>query len=331
MDPRRAQVTPPYDVLPAPWELPHGYDRHASEPVQQRVAITTLTARAQGVLQDWPALVEYLMALGRTDVPLARLVEGHVDAMRIHDEAGTVPAADAVYGVWASRSRATGVSGRREGPSWVLDGTLKFASGAGLLDRALVPVWLDDGDHVLLDLDVSSWEFDQSQWATRAMEQSRSHQVVLADHRTEAVEVGRPGFYLGRPGFFPGGVGVAAVWAGCAARVVDLATIPADRRTSGQSLRLGQVRSDLATVAAICREAALRMPGLQPDAARTVVTLARSGAAGCVRRILADARTLAGAAGLAFDEDLTRAVDDLTLYVAQHNADGDAEWLGAQP
>ncbi|MGI9156121.1 MAG: hypothetical protein ACR2FG_05725 [Marmoricola sp.] len=325
-------MSPSYDVVPAHWELLSGYARHASTPTEQRAAIASLAARADEVLQDWPALVEYLMALGRTDVPLARLVEGHVDALRIHQEAGTKPVADAVYGVWASRSQATGVSGHRDGADWVLSGTLKFASGAGILDRALVPVWLDGGEHVLLDLDVSSWAFDESRWVTHAMEQSRSHQVVLADQRAEAVEVGGPGFYLGRPGFFPGGVGVAAVWAGCAARVADLveAAVPAERRTTGQTLRLGQVRTALATAAALCRNAASRMPSLQPGSARTAATLTRAGVAGCVRRILADARLLAGAAGLAFDEDLTRAVDDLTLYVAQHNADGDAEWLGSQ-
>ena len=37
---------------------------------------------------------------------------------------------------------------------------------------------------------------------------------------------------------------------------------------------------------------------------------------------------LAGPAGLAFDEDLTRAVDDLAMFVAQQNEDGDAQWLG---
>lgn len=326
-------MRPSYDVVPAPGVLPSGYQRHASSPADQRAAIAALAAGADGVLQDWPALVEYLMALGRTDVPLARLVEGHVDALRIHCQAGTDPVANAVYGVWASRSRVSGLSGRREGATWVLGGTLKFASGAGILDRALVPVWLDGGEHVLLDLDVSSWTFDESRWVSRAMEQSRSHQIVLADDRVEAAEIGGPGFYLGRPGFFPGGVGVAAVWAGCAARVADLveAAVPAERRTTGQAVRLGQVRTDLAVAAALCRDAAWRMPGLQPGAARTAATLVRAGVAGSVRRILSDARLLAGAAGLAFDEDLTRAVDDLSLYIAQHNADGDAEWLGGQP
>lgn len=321
-----------YDVLPPALGLPPGFDRHGSCGVEQRAAIAHLAAQVGAPAREWPVLVESLLALGRTDIPLARLVEGHVDALRIHDQAGTKPVQDAVYGVWASRSRATGLSGHQDGTAWVLSGTLKFASGAGVIDRGLVPVWLADGDHVLLDLDVSTWAFDETRWRTRAMELSRSHQIDLADHRTEAAQVGEPGFYLGRPGFFPGGVGVAAVWAGGAARVADLleSAVPAEHRSAGQTIRFGQVRTDLATAAAVCRDVARSMETGRPADLRTAATLARTGVAGCARRILTDTRAVAGPAGLAHDEDLTRAVDDLNLYVGQHNADADAEWLGGQ-
>ncbi len=323
-------MTAPYDVLPAALDLPTGFDRHHPTPAEQRCAVLALAEPARAGDLEWPELVEYLFALGRSDVPLGRLTEGHVDALRILREAGASPTPGAAYGVWASRSRASGIRGRREGATWVLEGTLRFASGAGVLDRALVPVWLSDRDHVLLDLDVSAWLADDSTWRTRAMELSRSHQYDLAGLRTDALEVGGTGFYLDRPGFFPGGVGVAAVWVGSAARLVDLleAAVPAHHRSPGHLIRLGRARSDLATSAAVCRDAAARLPQLAPETTRAAVTLARTGAAGCVRRILEEVRAVAGAGALAFDEDLTRAVDDLTLYVAQLNADGDAQWLG---
>ena len=37
---------------------------------------------------------------------------------------------------------------------------------------------------------------------------------------------------------------------------------------------------------------------------------------------------MAGPAGLAFDEDLTRAIHDLQLYVLQQNVDADELFLG---
>jgi alkylation response protein AidB-like acyl-CoA dehydrogenase len=261
---------------------------------------------------------------------MARLTEGHVDALRILDEAGTKPVPGAAYGVWASRSRASGLAARRRGDRWVLDGTLRFASGAGVVDHALVPAWLAHDIHVLLDLEVRDWAFDTDAWRTRAMEQSRSHQVTLTEFATEATEIGGPGFYLGRRGFFPGGVGVAAVWAGGAARIGDLLAdvVPAPRRTPMMVARFGRLRTQLATAAAIVRETAPRLADTRAEDLRAVATLARAGVAHAVRGVLDEARTLAGPAGLAFDEDLTRAVDDLAMFVAQQNEDGDAQWLG---
>ena len=101
----------------------------------------------------WADLIEELLVLGRTDIPLVRLAEGHIDALRILDQADRTPEPNALYGVWASRSQQTGVQAQRtDSGGLVLTGTLSFASGAGLLDRALVPVWLVDGTHLLVDL-----------------------------------------------------------------------------------------------------------------------------------------------------------------------------------
>ena len=52
----------------------------------------------------WAALAR----LGRRDLALARLAEGHTDAVAILAEAGRKPVPDALYGVWAARSSGTG-------------------------------------------------------------------------------------------------------------------------------------------------------------------------------------------------------------------------------
>src|SRR4029079_7948723 len=129
-----APVTAMPDLVPPPLHLPAGYERHHADASSQRTAILHL-ASGDEPDQSWPALTEYLLALGRTDVPLARLTEGHVDSLRILDQAGTKPVPGAAYGVWASRSRSSGIAARRNGDRWVLGGTLRFASGAGVVDR----------------------------------------------------------------------------------------------------------------------------------------------------------------------------------------------------
>jgi hypothetical protein len=321
--------------LAGPLALDPAYPVHEPEPDEQQAALRSLAAAHDWGHLAWPDLVEALIALGRTDIPLARLTEGHVDALRILREAGCEPADSALYGVWASRSHATGLRGRPgPGPrTWTVSGTLRFASGAGIIERALVPVWVDEDHHILLDVPALDWPFDETDWHTRAMALTRSHQVTFTDALVPAVEVGGTDYYLSRPGFFPGGIGVAAVWTGAAARVCDAldAAVPAARRTPAQVARRGQMRTDLTTAVAVCRAAGRAChAGLDGDG-RALSTECRSAVAAAVRRILDQARAIAGPAGLVYDESLTRAIDDLSLYVAQQNPDADAAYLGGLP
>jgi alkylation response protein AidB-like acyl-CoA dehydrogenase len=197
-----------------------------------------------------------------------------------------------------------------------------------------VPVWVDDETSVLLDVPVADWPVDDSAWQTGAMRLSHSHTIHL-DHDVPGdatTQVGGEGFYLGRPGFFPGGVGVAAVWVGGAARIADLV-----RQHVGQSapspavqLRLGHLRTELVAAAGAVTAAASRldMGGLAAAELQPLATETRAVVGASVRRLLEQARSVAGPAGLAFDGPLTRAVDDLDLYVRQQSTDGDALFLG---
>lgn len=317
--------------FPDPWALPVAYDRHHPSTRSTREAMAGLAGEADWARLTWPALLDGLAALGRTDIPLARLTEGHVDAVRILAEAGCEPDAGALYAVWASRSQRTGLTASRADGGWGISGTLRFASGAGIVDRALIPVWTSPDEHLLLDVDVRGWTADGSAWQTRAMEVSRSHTYAISGLLVESSAlVGEPGFYLGRRNFFLGGIGVAAVWAGGAARLLDLALDHGSGapRSASRAMRVGQVRTDLAAAQAIVAVAGLNLAAGTPGDPRELATLARTGVSAGVERIIGQVRRLAGPAGLAYATDLTRAVDDLDLYVRQLNPDSDAEYLG---
>lgn len=319
--------------LPDPQPLPDGYSRHTPGVEAQSVVLRELVGK-QWRKRTWAELIEGLLALGRADIPLARLAEGHIDAARILNQADRKPEPGALYGVWASKSQHQGVRGTRDSDGGlVLDGLLPFASGAGLLNRALVPVWLDEDTHVLVDLDLADVPVDTTVWRTAAMTPSRTHQVSLSGRAAAPDDVvGKDNFYLARPGFFPGGVGVAACWVGGAARVTDLLHRRHETVGPAQQLRLGQIRIELAGAAAAVRATArwldetdLDAPGL--DLA-SVAGETRSVAANSVRRLLAEAKLITGPVGLALDEDLGHAIADLELYAAQHNPDSDALGLG---
>lgn len=318
------------------------HDRHHAGDADVRAQLSSWVSRVPWATASWCELIGGLLAAGRADVPLSRLLEGHVDALRILDQAGREPVASVLYGVWASRSQQTGVAARpTAGDGLVLDGTIRFASGTGVLDRALVPAWLGAGTHVLVDLDVRELPVDTTQWSTAAMEVSRSHTVTVAEVPVGADRViGPPGFYLGRPGFFPGGVGVAACWAGGAARLADLVQARlSDPVPDSISLRLGSIRLQLAAASAALSTAATlldadfpRGHAADPTSGspdwRAVSTEARAVVASAVDTVINETHRISGPAGLAYDVDLSRAAHDLRLYVLQQNADGDALYLG---
>jgi len=321
--------------FPPPLPLEDGYERHAPSADALRRALFRIASLRDWAGADWLELISGLLALGRTDVPLSRLAEGHLDALRILDQAERQPQSGALYGVWASRSQRTGVAVTRTDGALLLDGTIRFASGAGVLDRALVPVWLDADSHLLLDLTVLELPVDTSHWATAAMEVSQSHTVAISQMRVDPMaQVGPVNFYLSRPAFFPGGVGVAACWAGGAARLADLLLARITDPALPVLLRLGRVRAQLAAAGAAVTTAAQRLTTVLADPnedltlIRAVSTEARAVVADAVHTVLEEAQRVAGPAGLAYDEDLTRAVHDLSLYVLQQNADTDNGFLG---
>ena len=344
---------------PAARQFPGEDRRHELTTAELHDAMAHLAAERDWAGLLWPELLDALVALGRTDVPLSRLTEGHVDAVRILGEAGADPVDDAMYGVWASRSHATGLRARREEAGgagecgaagaggergWVLDGTLRFASGAGVLDRALVPVWLDETTSVLLDVAVDDWTPDTTMWRTGAMRLSHSHTIHLSERRVRARQIGPAGWYLGRAGFFPGGVGVAAVWAGLGARLVDLtvAATASAPPAPARAPRFGRMRTELATALALVTTAGPRLETLLADSPRgeavlprelvaqvhDLATEVRAGVATAVLRLAEESRRIVGPAGLAYDEDLTAALHDAELYLRQQNPDSDAAHLG---
>jgi alkylation response protein AidB-like acyl-CoA dehydrogenase len=77
--------------------------------------------------------------LAEEDLSLARLGEGHADAVAILAELdGPPPAPGSRWGVWAANPPGPNVTASREGSTWVLHGTKQYCSGARVCTHALV-------------------------------------------------------------------------------------------------------------------------------------------------------------------------------------------------
>ncbi len=263
----------------------------------------------------WSALA----AWGRTDLVLARLAEGHTDAVAILAEAGEKPVPDALYGVWAARSGGTGAELR----GGVVHGTVRFCSGAHSLDRALVvtPDGIVDVD--LRDPGVRPVE---GTWRPAGMRASDSVDVVFAG--VPGTVVGPPGFYTRRPGFWWGGGGVAAVWLGGAAGAVD--DVWPDTTDAHGLAHLGALHTALAGTDALLVRTAAAIDADPAADHTTAVWTARASAEHTARTVLDLVPRVAGATVLSRHDRLGARLADLGVYVRQHHAERDLAALGAR-
>lgn len=272
----------------------------------------------------WWSLTE----LGRTDLALARLAEGHTDATSILRQAGREPVPGATYGVWAARSGGTGArfgDGR-------LSGTVRFCSGAHSLDRALVVALSETGES-------STWDVPLDQpgivrvaetWQAVGMDASDSPDVIFEDVAVDN-QIGPPGFYTARPGFWWGGGGVAAVWYGGSLGVVERAT---DYLCAGkgaddhQVAHLGELRTALAATEGLLQLTAAAIDA-DPDAdLMTRIWLLRASAEQTARAVADRVPRIVGPTLLSRDRGFAQQFADLQVYVRQHHAERDYAALG---
>jgi alkylation response protein AidB-like acyl-CoA dehydrogenase len=281
----------------------------------------------------WAALA----ALGRCDLVLGRLAEGHVDATAILAEAGLKPERGALYGVWAARSGGTGARIVRTTDGVRLAGTVRYCSGANLLDRALVaatPPEDEAGPGWLVDVDLTDARLhrDQDSWQAIGMDASDSIDVRFAEVPISPDRViGKPGWYVSRRGFHLGGAGVAAVWLGGAAGVLDsVLTILRDAPAvdEHQLAHLGALHAGLsgadALLAATARELDLD-PLLDPTVPGAT---AKSTVERVARDVLDTVPRITGPTPLCRDREFAQRLADLQVYVRQHHGEKALAALG---
>lgn len=253
--------------------------------------------------------------LAEEDLSLARLSEGHFDALAILAELhGPEPRPGERWAVWAARPAGLTVDAGR------VRGVKPYCSGARVCTRALVTA----GDRLFA---VPPGEPIAGTWPATGMAASDSLDVRFDD--VPGAEVGPPGGYTGRPGFHHGGVGVAAVWYGGAravARPLLGATGPhALAHLGAVEVALTSARDALERAAAAIDADPLDRKGRAAARALRVRSLVAEVAAEVLDRT---GRAL-GAGPPSHDEAHGRRVADLTVYIRQHHAERDLAALGA--
>ena len=182
------------------------------------------------------ALLQVLKHIGRGNLVVGRLYEGHVNALQLVCAYGTVAqqasAARAAragqwFGVWNSEG-ADGVtmtsgSDTQHG-HWRLHGSKLYASGAGHVARPVLTAQRAPGQWQLVMLETANaaLQIDRSFWQPLGMRASASYRVGFSGVTVPcAALLGEPGDYYREPAFSAGAVRFAAVQLGGAEAIHD--------------------------------------------------------------------------------------------------------------
>jgi alkylation response protein AidB-like acyl-CoA dehydrogenase len=318
--------------------LTHSDPRKSSQRVQRSfqhfVENDGLTIPLPGHGETWSRF-EALASEAAADLSVGRLIEGHVDALAILDEARMKPFDEsATYGVWAARTPVGGTIADVVPGGWLLGGSKPFCSGSGIIDRALVTAETPDGYRIFdISLKDHVAAVHEDSWPAVGMADSQSHTLEFdGPVITGNQAVGPPGFYVNRPGFWFGAAGVAACWFGGAvglvgALVESLAEKPSEHVLSD----LGIAVARLEAMREVLRSVANAIDNDPEDSSRrahfralVVRQVVHDGALEVLERV----GSAGGARPLCHDESQSRRAADLFVYLSQHHGGSDAAELG---
>lgn len=284
-------------------------------------------------------LARMLTAIGRANLSAGRLLEGHVNALKLV----ALHAKDDVRSDLFASARAGGLFGvwGAEGPHPVrlapaqkgglrLEGEKLFASGADVVDVAIVTARDQDDRTLLVALPTAALagRLFPGEWAVSGMRATASGRCNLDGlHITKAQVLGGPDAYFCEPTFEGGVWRYAAVQLGGMYAIAGHAAdqLRARRQATAplQAARLRQLVTACET-ARLWVESAARAteaPAAPPAAARVAV-LTRLKVAEEAARLLQMADEAMGAASFALSHPAERIRRDLQLYLRQADPDG---------
>lgn len=265
-----------------------------------------------------------LQALGEDDPVLARLGEGHADALAILAELGGASPPGARWGVWAAAP--TSLTATRDDDGWSLSGDRPWCSGAQVCTHALVTATAPDGIRLFAVANTGT-PLDGT-WPAVGMAASDSRTVRFTD--VSAAPVGEPGAYLDRPGFWHGAIGVAACWYGGAVGVARRLLDAAHGRDDPLLLaHLGAVDAALVAARSTLDSAAVAVDADPVGDARRLALRTRAIVETAASEVLHRVGRALGAGPLCREERHAARVADLTVYLRQSHAERDLAALGA--
>jgi len=301
-------------------------------------------------------LLRVLTILGSGNLSVARLYEGHVNALLLIQQFGspdqiarmTVDTIDMrhLFAVWNTEA-ADGVhltplpDGR-----FTLQGAKSFASGAGFVVRPLLTAKLPDGGWqlVLPGDEVMAASIDQTGWLPIGMKASASGRIDFSGiPATEDTLIGSPGDYYRQPWFSAGALRFAAAQLGGAIALVDAARadLQTNQRTDddAQRARMASIAISIESCLLLLDHAATLSdcsqfggatdPSISNLEMTTYANLCRTAIERCCLDAIEYAHRSVGARALLKPHPIERISRDLTMYLRQPAPDAALRAVGA--
>lgn len=272
-----------------------------------------------------------LAQVAQRDLALAKLFEGHADALAILQELHGGPAHAGAWGTWCAEPPQARLEllPQRDG-RLLLRGRKAWCSGAAFLDHALVSGWNPAGEPCLaaVTLRQPGVQVLEEGWAAVGMAGTASVDVLFDG--ALATPVGTPHGYVRRPGFWHGGAGIAACWWGGAMGIALAvhAALAQREPDAHQRAHLGAIDVALAAGAALLREAADWIDKHPAQDAQAWALRVRLAVEQGAQAVLHHAGRALGAGPLCKQPALARAMADLPIYLRQSHAERDLAALG---
>jgi alkylation response protein AidB-like acyl-CoA dehydrogenase len=297
--------------------------------------------RALGVVRSPPIaaanskkLLQVLAAIGRGNLSVGRIFEGHCNALLLIDLFGTTQqranvahllAGGAIFGVWNTdvpQAPVTLTDNR-------LSGKKNYASGIDGLSHAVITAPIADKRQMLL-LPVAHLPVDRTWWKPLGMKASGSH-IVSFDGVTvtDEARLGHADDYITEPWFSSGAIRFLAVQVGGMHAILDVAAahLRAAKRSHNphQIHRVGEMGVAVATGYRWLDYVAERWTKLGQHHAKGLVISANAARVAVERsalEVLELAERSVGASGMISPHPLERLIRDLRTYLRQPNPDG---------
>lgn len=291
-------------------------------------------------------LLLLLKQIGRGNLAVGRVYEGHVNALQLIQTFGTKEqiakyAADAhnhkIFGVWNAEA-ADGVKIiPLDGGRYRLEGSKTFASGSGYVERPFVNGALPDGSWqmCIVPMEEVATVADASWWQPSGMRATASYKVDFSGVELDAsAMIGNPGDYYRQPWLSGGVVRFAAVQLGGPEALFDATCqyLRDCKRTTDPycEARVGKMAIAIESGNLWLRGAAQQMleydslfcgaPNVANDKAERLVAYANMVRTAieeiCIDVMQLTERTV-GTRGLLPPNPIERIVRDLTLYLRQ--------------